>query len=245
MPEAIRATSFSRLKVYEQCGLRAKLAFIDRVKELQADLPPGEELPNERGTRVHQQADAYVREGGTLIPELSSFAAEFKKLHELYAKDQVETEQMWLFDKAWTRLPDDDPFSRKIWLRVKCDAVVWQNDSELVVIDFKTGRRFGNEVEHATQCQLYQLGAFLRYPGVKTVTTELWYVDQDELVPIQFTRKQGLRFFETWNERMIRMTSDTDLIAKPNVHSCRWCPYKTGQVRKGVQGTGHCDLNPE
>lgn len=241
----IKASSFSRLKIYEQCGHRARLAYIDRIKEpVQPPLPDGQEYPNDRGTRVHEQAEAYVQGKGPLIPELEAFKIEFKTLQEMYAHGKVETEQMWLFDDAWRVLPDNDPFSKKIWLRIKCDAVVWRSDEELVIIDYKTGKRFGKEVEHAEQCQLYQLSAFIRYPAVKKVATELWYTDQDELVSIQYNRTQGTRYMESWNERLIRMTTDEELVAKPNIYACKWCPYKTGEVRKGIKGTGHCDLNP-
>jgi CRISPR/Cas system-associated exonuclease Cas4 (RecB family) len=243
----IKATSFSRLDVYEQCGHRARLAFIDRIKEpQQPPLPDGREYANDRGTRIHNEAENYVRSGGQLSAELKDFKVELDTLHELHQKDMVELEQMWLFDRDWQRLPDEDIFSPKIWLRIKCDAVVWrENDTALVVVDYKTGKRFGNEVKHAHQCQLYQLGAFLRYPKVKKVTTELWYTDQNELVSMNFTRQQGLRFFESWNERLVKMTSDDILNPRPSIPTCKWCPYKTGTVRQGVQGTGHCDLNPE
>ncbi len=556
----IPATSFSRLKNYEQCGYRAKLAYIDRIKEPpQGELPPGQEHPNDRGTRVHNEAERYVREGGTLIPELKDFENEFTMLRTLYQKNDVELEQMWLYDKEWGSLPDNDPFSKKIWLRIKCDAVIWRGNTEIVVIDYKglpldtplptptgwttmgavqegdtlldsegnictvtgksqikklpcyritfddtsevicdeehrwttingevkavtelvlgdmirvaaalqlpdrelildpyilgfwladgkhtsgeaskpdnfiweeiqrrgfnishdynatsercrthtikglrtklnalgllgnkhipvnylrasyaqrldllrglmdgdgsvnhtrkqavinttqlhlaeqfkelllslgqrpllspyiadgfgkkvqayavsfrpqginpfllprkadkvlptwgvgtswrrrvqkielvptvqtqcimvdspnhtflcstnfipthnTGKRSGKEVEHAEQCQLYQLGAFMRYPAVNKVTTELWYTDQNELVPMTFTRAQGLRYHEPWTQRLVKMTTDEELKPNPNIYSCRWCPYKTGQLRKGVQGTGDCDLNPE
>ena len=242
----IPATSFSRLKNYEQCGHRARLAYIDRIKEPpQGELPPGQEHPNDRGTRVHNEAERYVREGGALIPELKDFKDEFDTLRTLFQKDDVELEQMWLYDKDWESLPDNDPFSKKIWLRIKCDAVIWRGDTEIVVIDYKTGKRSGKEVEHAEQCQLYQLGAFKRYPAVNKVTTELWYTDQNELVPMTFTRAQGLRYHEPWTQRLVKMTTDEELKPNPNIYSCRWCPYKTGQLRKGVQGTGDCDLNPE
>ena len=69
------------------------------------------------------------------------------------------------------------------------------------VIDFKTGKRWGNEVKHAQQAQLYALGTALRYDEVQKIYTELWYVDQDELIPMTMTRAQALRFFKNWDDR--------------------------------------------
>lgn len=95
-----------------------------------------------------------------------------------------------------------------------------------------TGRRFGNEVKHAEQTQLYQLVTFLRYPELETIHTELWYPDVDELATMTYTRNQGLRFKRSFEQRGDAMTTCIDFPANPNIFSCRWCPYK---------GTDHCD----
>lgn len=47
----IDAWSYSRLSTFEQCKLRAKLAYIDRIPEPERPLPPGKtEHANDRGT---------------------------------------------------------------------------------------------------------------------------------------------------------------------------------------------------
>ena len=79
--ERIKAWSYSRLVDFEQCKLRAKLKYIDRIPEPARSLPPGKtEHANDRGTRIHDAAERFVRGGVELLPELKSFSTEFHDL---------------------------------------------------------------------------------------------------------------------------------------------------------------------
>jgi hypothetical protein len=111
------------------------------------------------------------------------------------------------------------------WLRLKLDAMVEISPTEAVVIDYKTGRSFGNEVKHGQQVQLYTVVAFMKFPLLEKVTTELWYLDQDELTSMSFTRAQGLRFKATFDKRGNALTSAVDFPFSPSIHACRWCAY--------------------
>lgn len=230
--DKINAWSFSRLTTFEQCKLRAKLAYLDRIPEPDRPLPPGKtEHANDRGTRVHEAAEIFVKDDITLIPELHKFKEEFEALKALYKSGQVSLEGEWAVDTDW------EPThwrSLDAWARIKLDAFVRLSPSEAVVVDYKTGKKFGNEVKHAEQCQLYQLAAFLRYPELQTIHVELWYLDQDEITYMRYTRAQGMRFFNGFNSRGVAITSEVEFPANPNAFSCRWCPY-------GPKGTGHCD----
>lgn len=124
-------------------------------------------------------------------------------------------------------------------MRVKADAVVNVSDDHAVVIDYKTGRKFGNEIKHGEQLQLYALATVLRNPNIQKVTAELWYLDQDELTPLTITRNQAIsKFLKIFDRRACRMTECTRFTPTPNAHSCKWCPYKQS-------GTGHCQVGIE
>lgn len=246
----ITAGSYSRLAVFETCAFRAKLAYVDKIPEPERPaLPNGKEYPNDRGTRVHDTAENFVRGKESMIAELVAFKSELEKLRALYAANpkDVLMEDLWCYDDAWGCLPADiKPWDERIWMRIKLDVCVFLDPQTVVVIDYKTGKRFGNEVKHAEQTQLYQLAVFLRFPQVQKVITELWYTDQDELATMTYQRKQGLRFIKNWNNRMDRMTSEVVFDPKPSTWNCRWCPYKEGLLGKlGPAGTGHCSRNPE
>lgn len=127
------------------------------------------------------------------------------------------------------------------WLRLKLDAMVMHDEYTATVIDFKTGRKFGNEVKHAEQLQLYQLVTFLRYPKLETVFAELWYLDQkkgENLTSQKFTRSQGLRFKPRFHQRGTALTTCTEWPANPSRFTCQWCqygPWNGGQCQVGVR----------
>jgi RecB family exonuclease len=225
----IRSWSYNRLLDFERCKLRAKLKYLDRIPELPRPLPEGKkEQPNDRGTRIHLVAEQYVRGASELIPELDGFAEEFAKLRLLFTLGEAELEGDWGFNDIW------EPCSwQRAWLRAKLDAIVTLPDAHMVVIDYKTGKRAGNEIKHNEQMLLYALATVHRYPAVQKVTVELWYLDEDQLVRSDYDRHSVMRHFERFNKRAVAMTSCTEFPARPNMFTCRFCTY-------GPKGSGDC-----
>lgn len=241
MSETVKAWSFSTLSKYEECPFHIKLAKIDKIPEPPRPEPPDskKEHANARGDRVHSEAEAFVKNEGPMTRELKKFEKEFTNLQTRYIKGQVSLEHMWCYDRAWNPVAVDD--YDNTWLRVKLDAMVFLNDETGVVIDYKTGKKWGNEVKHAQQAQLYQLAAFLKYPQLKALYTEFWYLDQDQITSMRYRREQGLRFYTTFNMRATIMTSDTLFKPKPNGHSCKFCPYGPEEFsNKWINKSGDC-----
>lgn len=232
----ISAWSHSRLSIFESCKYRAFLAYIKKVPEPDRGDPMVKigkpEWPNDRGSRIHDQAELYVRgKTDTIIKELRTFQPHLDALRDLFQQGKVVMEDMWCFDNNWKAV-GPRAFD-KIWGRVKLDVCVMRSPTKATVIDYKTGKRYGNEVKHAEQGQLYQLETFNRYKKLEEVIVELWYTDIDELVPMKFKRNQGMRFMRNFNDRAIAMTTCTEFPKNPNMHTCKWCPY-------GPAGTNHC-----
>lgn len=231
MTAKIKSWSFSRWKDFEQCPLKAKLKYLDRVPEPERELPPGKtEHANDRGSRIHLGAELYVQGKGEMLIEMSKFTGEFMRLRELYAQGAVILEEEWAFNRDWQVV---DWKSADAWLRLKCDVVVRTNPSTITIIDYKTGKKHSNEIKHAEQLQLYQLAAFLKFPEVDTVHVELWYLDVDDITSNSYTRKQGEKLLTKFTKAGLAVTEETDFEPKPNAFSCKWCPY-------GPKGTGHC-----
>lgn len=231
----ISSWSHSKLGDFEKCKFLAWLKHDQKIPEPERELKPGQtEHANDRGTRIHNHAEGFVN--GTLaaqIPEMRHFAHEFNHLRSLHKSGLVSLEGEWGVDKNWAVAP-----WRTAWHRSKVDAIVLPNKYTAIVIDYKSGRRFGNEVKHAEQTQLYALNAVLRYPDIEEVTTELWYLDQDELTSATFTRAQILRFRPGFDRRGHAITSCVDFPANPNKFSCKWCqygPWNGGQCQEGVR----------
>lgn len=233
---ALKSWSHSRIVIFEQCKHRAKLQYIDRIPEPERPLPPGKtEHANDRGTRLHTAAEMFVKGGTELLPELNKFKPEFERLRALHTEGKVSLEGEWAFTRDWKPTAY---MSSDVWARIKLDACVFMSPRRAVVIDYKSGKRFGNEVKHGEQMQLYQLGTFLRYPKIEEIEVELWYLDLDELHSMKYTRDQGMSFLQTFTNRGERITTAEDFPPNPNMFSCKWCPYKP--VERG--GTGHCSV---
>lgn len=216
--------SHSRLTNFEKCAYRAKLAYIDKIPEPKRPLPPGKsEHPNERGTRIHSLAEQYALGKIDEVPhELRFFAPEYEKLKKLVKGGKASLEGEWAFDKEWMPV---SWFSDKTWGRVKLDSFIGWTRKEGVVVDYKTGKRYGNEFAHTEQGQLYALTSFLRYSDLELVHVEFWYTDLNELHATKYTRKQALMHFKTWNDRALKMTTTNRFEPNPNLFSCQWCPF--------------------
>jgi len=242
----ISAVSFSRLSVFEECPQRALWAFALKYPEPPRDPPPpGKEHANERGSRVHDTAENFARGSSQPCIEMDKFMEEFKLLREAFkttqGQDLVELEEMWCFDKDWNPVASND--WDNIWLRVKTDATLFLNDTTAVVVDYKTGKRKFNEVKHNQQLDLYAVAAFMRYTDLQEMTSELWYLDLDELISITYTRKRALQHLRYWTNRMNAVVTAKEFLPTPSTHSCRYCPYKTGPGYNWI-GTGQCAMNP-
>lgn len=249
----ITAGSFTRLSNYEQCPRKAQLSYVDRIPEPDRGEPHARcpvnpatnkrEWHNDRGTRIHENADQYIRGmSNKLCVELEAFKHELKDMRKHYKDGLVYTEQMWCFKDDWT--PTHGRDWDGIWMRVKLDAfyaMEGTRDEPAVALaaDVKTGKRWGNEVKHAEQMQLYPIAAFMKYPTLTKVHAELWYTDQDHVESQIYTRPQAMRLVKNWNKRMNVMISDVVFKPRANIESCKYCPYK----REEHGGTGHCDLS--
>lgn len=221
--------SFSRLGDFDKCKKYYWLKHEQKVPEPERPLPPGKtEHANDRGSRIHDAAEKFVNGTGPFIPEMKEFQQEFEHLKRLYAAGKVSLEGEWGMDRNW------EPCDWKTaWQRLKLDALVFASETEAIAIDYKSGRKFGNEVKHGQQLQSYQLNTFLRYPKLEVVHTELWYLDVKDITIQTYTRDQGLRFKRIFDQRGKALTSCTEWPANPNRFSCQWCSY-------GPDGTGHC-----
>lgn len=231
----INAWSFSRLNEFERCKLRAKLLFLDKIPEPERPLPPGKtEQANDRGTRLHKAAEDYVSlsHDVDLIPELSDFREEFTRVRELFREGKASVEGQWAFDESWAPC---DWFAPIAWVRLAIDLRVQLSDTHMLVVDYKSGRKSGNEVKHSEQMALYQLATFLRYPDVETVTAELWYVDKNDLSRQVYTRERGMKYLATFNKRGLAMTQCEEFPPNPSDYTCRFCYY-------GAKGSGVCPV---
>lgn len=222
--------SFSSLMIYEQCALRFKFAKIDKVPE--PERPP--DNPLERGNRIHNAMELFVKGEGEYASEAKSMVA-FEPLFEharvLYANGMASTEDDWLFDENW------EVCTRKeVWLWSKLDLNVMDEANGVsIVVDYKSGKSQYKQYEHMQQLQLYAGITALRQPWVNDIHAELWYVDEGHINAVQYNRDDALKFIGLFERRADRIFKDKFFRPNANANTCRWCPYSP-------RGNGHCPV---
>jgi CRISPR/Cas system-associated exonuclease Cas4 (RecB family) len=221
---SVPSWSHSKLKDFDKCKRMFWLKHDQKIPEPERTLKPGQtEFANDRGTRIHEECELFIN--GThddLCPEAAKYFSDFFCLmRAMYGDGLVIQEHEWGHDKDW-----EIAEWKKAWLRLKLDAMVRISPTEAWVLDWKTGRKFGNEVGHMEQLQLYTLCTFMRHPELETVRAELIYIDQGETTFVQMTRSQALRFRQGFDKRGIAATSCEVFPPNPNRWSCLYCSYK-------------------
>ena len=238
----ITAWSFSRYSVYKLCPLKAKLAFIDKIKE-----PPNDAMA--RGAEIHDKAEAYIKGALRQLPtELKLFKDEIKMLRELYKKklSGIVVEDTWAFTKDWDETVWNDWV--RCWVRIKLDCAYYEDTKKkdvMIIDDWKSGKfRPEKNDEYIEQLELYGLAALLLHPHVEVVKPRLAYTDLGRLYPdtdegeeeIIFTRKDLPRLKKLWEKRVRPMLKDSVFAPRPN-NLCNWCHYRKSNK---VNGGGQC-----
>lgn len=208
MVEKIKSWSYSRYACYKECPAKAKYKFIDKLKE-----PPAPAM--ERGDKIHKMAEAYLKGWNPVLPpELKLFAPQFKMLKE--SKPIVE--DTWAFRSDWSQTKWDDWSG--CWLRVKLDAAC-VDETTLYVIDHKTGKMRDGYDE---QLSLYALSGMLVNPAIKTVSTQMWFLDAGEPVVKEYSADDRKDLQSGWEKKVKPMLADTTFKPKSGNH-CRFCHF--------------------
>lgn len=219
--------SLSRLQRFEECPYRVKLQYIDKV----ADTQPHKSA--ERGSKIHEEAESFVKGKEPYLPRsLKHFYPDFQALRLHYEAGHITCEEEWGFDHEWNEAPWDTA-----WLRMKCDCVLRFSETGLLIIDYKTGQKYGNEVKHQQQLQLYAVAGLIRNPSVEIVVCELWYLDKNELTRFSLERSELDKYKAYFTEAGDRICNETEFAPNPTLHSCRFCPYapnKQGNCEFGL-----------
>lgn len=233
----IGAGSFSRLEDFEKCPHRAFIAHVLRRQRPAPETAEHRERA-ERGQRLHKLAERYVKgEDGLDLDELKKIRQHLDVFRTLYVDGKVEVEQQWAFTPDWQIC---EWFAEETWLRVQCDVVLYPGEAHAEVYDYKSGKKYNNEVKHIGQGQLYALSTFVRYPATESVDVDFLYVDHGLNLRRTYKRADVPRLMATWDRRLKRMTSATEFPAKPNKLHCAYCPWS-----KNNGGDNSCEYGVE
>jgi hypothetical protein len=180
----------------------------------------------QRGIDAHAACEQYLLrhaagDATTTNPYPGSVNMDFPAL----ADKSNLPEQQWGFDKLWKPVPFFEG-----WLKLVADVVVPTpavNPTLVTIIDFKTGKRVGNEPKHTMQTQLYLAAAAQVYPEAQEFASELWYLDHDLVFRSPTYNRDKLTALRLrWDTRARRMTEATEYPPKPSRPNCRFCDQK-------------------
>lgn len=229
----IKRVSFSLVKRFEKCPYEVYQGRVLRLPEPDRD----EKHPLVRGDRIHKEAEAYIKGKGSITKDLQKVQTILTELRALYQTSTleynlvVEVEGEWGFTKDWKPCGWHD---KENWVYVKLDVLVKYMNGYARIIDWKTGKSFGKEVNHGQQMQFYAIAAFLRYPELTLIDVELVYTDEGKSKKKQYTRAQAEELFHRWVPRLNNVITATSFPPKANKMNCRFCSFGT------VNGTGAC-----
>ncbi len=235
----ITSWSFSRYSTYNLCPLKAKLAFLDKIKE-----PPNPAMA--RGAEIHDKAEAYIKGKGRLPAELKAFKDEFMALRKQYKKkiNGMVVEDMWAFTADWDETQWND--WANCWVRIKLDCAHHEDEETLIISDWKTGKfRPEKNEEYVEQLELYALSALLLHEHIEVVLPRLVYLDAEVIYPepgskeeeaLTFTRKDIPALKKRWAKRVKPMMNDKTFAPRPN-NLCKWCFYRASNK---AAGGGQC-----
>ena len=207
----VYAWSFSRLKTWLQCPAKLKYSAIDKLPE-----PVSEAMLY--GKIIHKSAEDFLLGKLKQLPaELGKFAEDYQALRNCGPDLYVEHPLTFREDLTLTTW-----FGKDAWLRVRYDAFVNNHDGSAVLLDWKTGRK---RKEDIAQCELFAIAAFLAYPELTEVQSELWYLASGELTTAQHKREDLERLKAKWFGDAGRMLTDTEFLPTPN-GLCSWCHFR-------------------
>lgn len=217
----VDAWSYSRLSCYELCPAQYKYRNIEKLAE-----PKSEAM--QRGIDIHKECEKFLLGEGPITDNMRKFEDEFEQMAAYF---EPIVEQKWAFDNRWRNTGFFTKGDKAAWLRVIPDAVILYEDDTATMIDFKTGKKYG---EYEDQMSLFADAMFCRYSSLKEVDIRLWFLDTGDEVPFTAHRKGLADRKAEWLERIDFMFNDTEFLPRPN-DKCKWCHFS------GKHNNGPCE----
>jgi hypothetical protein len=224
--------SYKKLKMYRSCPFSVYLKYVKRVPE-----PPRDEkfdAKRLRGIQAHDDLELCINIGAD-VPQPF---VDFTEIIESYRALGATAEKDEYFDRNWNPMTPEmssSGFPLNHWLVVKKDVRLATAEYVLVA-DWKTGKKFGNEVDHFEQMKLYAVAEWRKDPGFPEYVVELQYLDQKDTWSHTFTPRDLERHWATFDKDVTLLMTDTRFRPKPNLLTCKYCPYNH------KSGTGACPV---
>lgn len=213
--------SYSGLKDFETCARK-----YHEVKVLKL-YPRQETEATLYGTRLHEAAEFYIRDGTPLPNEFKFVKATLDALNAMPGRKLCEHEMALREDLSACDFKDPD-----YWVRGIADLVIVDDDNFTArVFDYKTG---SDKYPDPGQLDLMALMIMAEMPHIKRVTGGLLFVKTGRLVKHSVDREEIDRAWWRYRERAARIgrAHETGV----------WNPTSSGLCKKYCPCTG-CEFN--
>jgi hypothetical protein len=180
--------SYSSLSLFNQCP--KKYYHLKVAKDVVE--PVTEALTY--GTKVHEAAEFYIRDGKPIPPEFAYMQEILDMLKNLPGEKLCE------YEMGLTKNLEPCGFKDKdVWWRGIADLVIMEKD-KAYLIDYKTGK--SSKYADTKQLEILSLALFKHFPNLKRVKAGLLFVVAKDIVKANYTR-------ETQEPHWVRWLQDT------------------------------------
>ena len=206
--------SYSSLALYKQCP---KKYFHLRVAK---DFKEPETEALSYGTKVHEAAEFYIRDGKPIPPEFSYMQGLLDRLNNLPGEKLCEYKMGLSRDLSPVGFFDKD-----VWWRGIADLVVLDNDRAFLV-DYKTGK--SARYADTKQLEILSLALFKHFPQIKKVKAGLLFVVAQDFVKVDYENQPQawVRWLEDTGQMEASYEADV-WNAKPNFTCRNYCAVTT------------------
>lgn len=220
------ALSHSRLSDYNQCPLKFKMKYLDKLAMFKEDSNDSPHLV--RGSNVHKALENYVvqkQSNGQLEVKITSLpeVETTKKFVDRFLDSYkiVIPETQIAIDKNWNRV---EWFSKDAYYRAILDLIAIR-PSDWVVVDYKTGKFRDYDTGPSGMGQLHLTAgiALHMYPDIPSGQTVYAYVDHKKTIVKDFTQENKTDIRQHFDAEYDKVNSDKEF--RPTVNEfCKWCP---------------------
>lgn len=218
------ALSHSRLSDYNQCPLKFKMKYIDKLPMFKEDDQASPHLV--RGSNVHKALENYaISKIANEEPRISSLPeVEMTKpfIDRIFANyPLIVPESQISVNSEWKQV---EWFDRHSYYRAIFDLIAVR-PTDVIIGDYKTGkmRDYDGGPHGFGQLHLAASIALQMWPNIPQVTTVYIYVDHRKTVVKEFTQADAPVLKAHFDSEHKKVNSETEW--KPKVNEfCKYCP---------------------
>lgn len=236
LENTLKNWSAKKLKMYRSCPYSVYLKYVRKVPEPPPN--PKYDEKRQRGIRLHDELRDAINAGAPVPSECKKFADIIAGYIDLGAVAEEDE----FFDRQWNKLPPTTKFYDPHWLVVKKDVRVLVPGEVVIVGDWKSGKKHGNEMDHFEQMVLYAVTEYVQDPGYPEYAVELQYIDQNDTWAHSFKPHELERHLQRIEKDVTVMFSDTLFRPRPSLLACRYCPYNLRNGLTDENGSPVCPV---